>query len=132
VEDPLSLQQHRNYGVQSKSVGAVRLFVRELANAAGADVEAAQLLASELATNAVMHADTAFEVRVSDDGDTFRVEVVNDAPEMVAAMREPSGGGGRGLHIVNALAQRWGTYSLDGEKVVWFELPTTGLLPLRD
>ena len=62
------------------------------------------------------------EVRVADDGETFRVEIVNDAPEMVAAMREPSDGSGRGLHIVNALARTWGTYATGGEKVVWFEL----------
>jgi hypothetical protein len=55
----------------------------------------------------------------------FRVEVVNDAPEMLAALREPSAGSGRGLHIVDALASRWGTEALDREKVVWFELPTT-------
>jgi anti-sigma regulatory factor (Ser/Thr protein kinase) len=130
MEDPL--QQRRNYDVQSKSVGAARLFVRELANDAGADALAAQLLASELATNAVMHANTAFEVRVSDDGETFRVEIVNDAPEMLAAMREPSDGGGRGLHIVNTVAERWGTYSLDGEKVVWFELPAHRFAPASD
>ena len=124
MEDPRSLQQRRNYDVQRESVRAVRLFVREHANDAGADAEAAGLLASELATNAVIHANTAFEVRVADGGGTFRVEIVNDAPEMVAAMRDPSDGGGRGLHIVNTVAQRWGTHSLGGEKVVWFELPT--------
>ena len=123
MEDPL--QQQRNYDVQRDSVRAVRLFVRELANDAGADADAAELLASELATNAVMHANTTFEVRVADDGETFRVEIINDAPEMVAAMHEPSDGGGRGLHIVNTVAQRWGTHSLGGSKVVWFELPTT-------
>ena len=99
--------------------------MRELANEVGVDADAAELLASELATNAVIHANSAFEVRVADDGETFRVEVVNDAPEMVAAMREPSDGSGRGLHIVNAVAHRWGTDVMDGEKVVWFELPAT-------
>jgi anti-sigma regulatory factor (Ser/Thr protein kinase) len=99
--------------------------VREVANEAGADAEAAALLASELAANAVIHADSAFEVRVAEDGETFRVEIVNDAAEMVVALQEPSDESGRGLHIVNALAQRWGTDVMDHEKVVWFELPTT-------
>jgi anti-sigma regulatory factor (Ser/Thr protein kinase) len=106
-------------------VRAVRSFVRELANDAGADAEAAALLASELASNAVIHANSAFEVRVAQDGDVLRVEVVNDAPEMVAALRDPSDGSGRGLHIVDILARRWGTDVLDREKVVWFELPIT-------
>ena len=99
--------------------------MHEFANDSGADAEAAALLASELAANAVIHANSAFEVRVEQDGHVFRVEVVNDAPEMLAALREPSDGSGRGLHIVDALASRWGTDMLDREKVVWFELPTT-------
>jgi anti-sigma regulatory factor (Ser/Thr protein kinase) len=121
VEDPL--RQRRIFDVKLESVRAVRSFVRELAKKAGADVDAAELLASELATNAVIHANTAFEVRVgTEDGGAFRVEVVNDAPEMVVAMHEPLDGSGRGLHIVNAVAERWGTDVMDAEKVVWFEL----------
>ena len=99
--------------------------MRELANEAGADPEAAALLASELAANAVIHANSAFEVRVGEDSEAFRVEIVNDAPEMIVALEEPSDETGRGLHIVDALARRWGTDVMDREKVVWFELPTT-------
>jgi hypothetical protein len=62
---------------------------------------------------------------VIEDGDAFRVEIVNDAPEMVVALQEPSDGSGRGLHIVDALASRWGAEVTDREKVVWFELPAT-------
>jgi hypothetical protein len=61
---------------------------------------------------------------VADDSEAFRVEIVNDAPEMIVALKEPSEGSGRGLHIVNALALRWGTDVMDRQKVVWFELPT--------
>jgi anti-sigma regulatory factor (Ser/Thr protein kinase) len=118
-------QRRRNFDLDPASVQAVRSFIHELANDSGADAEAAALLASELAANAVIHANSAFEVRVAQDGEVFRVEVVNDAPEMLAALREPSAGSGRGLHIVDALASRWGTEALDREKVVWFELPTT-------
>jgi len=106
-------------------VRAARAFVRELADGAGADAEAAALLASELAANAVIHANSAFEVRVTENGEALRVEIVNDAPEMLAALQEPSDGSGRGLHIVDALASRWGTDVMEREKVVWFELPTT-------
>jgi anti-sigma regulatory factor (Ser/Thr protein kinase) len=82
------------------------------------------LLAAEVAANAVIHANSPFEVRVHDDGPAFRVEIVNDAPELVAAVREPSDDSGRGLHIVEALARRWGSESRGDQKVVWFELPT--------
>ena len=98
--------------------------MRELAKDAGADPEVAALLASELAANAVVHARSDFEVRVSDDGEAFRVEVVNDAPEMIVSLKDTSDESGRGLHIVNALALRWGTDVMEREKVVWFELPT--------
>ena len=61
---------------------------------------------------------------MADDGEAFRVEVVNDAPEMIVSLKDPSDESGRGLHIVNALALRWGTDVMEREKVVWFELPT--------
>jgi anti-sigma regulatory factor (Ser/Thr protein kinase) len=118
-------ERRRSFDLHPESVRAVRSFVRELANDAGADADAAALLASELAANAVLHANTAYEVRVAHDGEAFRVEIVNDAPEMVVALQEPSDESGRGLHIVDALARRWGTDVMDREKVVWFELPTT-------
>ncbi len=94
-----------------------------MASERGADPDAAALLASELAANAITHANSAFEVRVPEDGEAFRVEIVNDAPEMVVALKEPSEESGRGLHIVDGLSQRWGTDAYDREKVVWFELP---------
>jgi anti-sigma regulatory factor (Ser/Thr protein kinase) len=117
------IERQRSFGPRPESVRAARAFVRGLAHDAGANPDDAELLASELAANAVRHADSGFEVRVPKNGDAFRVEVANDAPEMVAALRKPTEEGGRGLHIVEALAQRWGVDADDREKVVWFELP---------
>jgi len=116
--------RRRKFGAAPESVRAVRSFVREMASQWGADPDVAALLASELAANAVVHANSVFEVRVPTDGEVFRVEIVNDAPEMIAALKEPSEESGRGLHIVEALSKRWGTEAYDHEKVVWFELPT--------
>jgi anti-sigma regulatory factor (Ser/Thr protein kinase) len=115
----------RSFAVRPESVREARLFVRDVASEAGADPNAAALLASELATNAVVHAKTRFEVRVAKNAETFRVEIVNDAPEMLLMMKEPSEHGGRGLGIIAAVAQRWGEEAHEHEKVVWFELPTT-------
>jgi anti-sigma regulatory factor (Ser/Thr protein kinase) len=117
-------QRRRNFELAPESVRAVRSFVRELADDAGADADAAALLASELAANALIHANSGFEVRIPENGEAFRVEIVNDAPEMLVALREPTDESGRGLHIVNTLARRWGTEVKESEKVVWFELPT--------
>ncbi|HEY3673830.1 MAG TPA: ATP-binding protein [Acidimicrobiia bacterium] len=118
--------RRRRFDRDPNNVRAVRSFVGEEASRSGADPDTAALIASELATNAVLHAHSSFEIRVPETGfDVFRVEVVNDAPEMLAAVREPSATGGRGLHIVDTLSRRWGTEVLGDQKVVWFELPAS-------
>ena len=117
-------EQFRRFDVLPQSIRDARTFVRDFADAAGADADAAELLASELATNAVRHARTSYEVRMGKHAGVLRVEIVNDAPELLLAMRAPSAEGGRGLAIVEDVAQDWGTVSHGGEKVVWFELPT--------
>ena len=85
---------------------------------------AVELLTSELATNAVVHAKTGFRVRVRGDDRNVRVEIINDEPELLLAMREPSEHGGRGLRLVEGLSSDWGAESRRDEKVVWFELAT--------
>ena len=117
-------EQVRKFDVQPQSVRDARTFVRDFADAAGADADAAELLASELATNAVRHARTSYEVRMGNHAGVLRVEIVNDAPNLLLAMRAPTAEGGRGLAIVENVAQDWGTLSHGGEKIVWFELPT--------
>jgi anti-sigma regulatory factor (Ser/Thr protein kinase) len=118
--------RRRRFDRDPDNVRAVRSFVSEEASRSGADPDTAALLASEFATKAVLHAHGTFEIRVPETGlDVFRVEIVNDAPEMVAAVREPSATGGRGLHIGDTLSRRWGTEVLGDQKVVWFELPAS-------
>ena len=95
-----------------------------MATEVGADPSAAELLASELATNAVVHAQSPFEIRVGRNPSTLRVEVVNDRPELLPTRKPASEDGGRGLAILEALAAAWGTESLPERKAVWFELPT--------
>lgn len=82
----------------------------------------AVLLASELVTNAYRHAGTETRVSVSVD-DVIRVEVF-DAGEggvalLASGVDEISG---RGLQIVDALADRWGHEDGPGGARVWFEL----------
>ena len=86
--------------------------------------EQAVLLVSELVTNAVLHARTRFTVEVEVVDDTARVSVEDSSP-LPPAVRTFSdlAGSGRGLHLVEALASRWGVDSRDGAgKRVWFEL----------
>jgi anti-sigma regulatory factor (Ser/Thr protein kinase) len=83
------------------------------------------LVVSELASNAVLHARTAFTVRVAASGGTVRV-AVGDRSAVPPVGREPdtSAVTGRGLAIVDALSSRWGVETgADGiGKWVWAEL----------
>jgi len=86
-------------------------------------VERAMLLASELVTNAVIHAATPLVLSVALDGGLLRVLVEDDDENtpVMAAARGPHGG--FGLHIVEELSDRWGsTRRPGGGKVVWFEI----------
>jgi anti-sigma regulatory factor (Ser/Thr protein kinase) len=90
---------------------------------------AALLVLSELVTNAVLHGAEPIEVCVSRDADLLRIEVSDGGArgEGVAPRNtnDPRPGG-RGLHIVNSLATRWGTTDNDSGKTVWAEI---GLAP---
>ncbi|MEY2403901.1 MAG: hypothetical protein QOD38_1452 [Acidimicrobiaceae bacterium] len=105
------------------SAGAARRFVAAALGAGGEVAELAVLLVSELASNAVLHAETSFEVVLSLDDDWLRVEVCDGNPTMPALrtyVRESITG--RGLHMVAASADHWGFDAQPGGKVIWFEL----------
>jgi serine phosphatase RsbU (regulator of sigma subunit)/anti-sigma regulatory factor (Ser/Thr protein kinase) len=87
-------------------------------------VDTAELLVSELVTNAVRYAREPVVLRVLLLGDRVEVAVAdNDArlPRLRRATAEDEGG--RGLHLVGSLARRWGARSTSSGKVVWFDLP---------
>ena len=86
-----------------------------------------ELLASELATNAVRHAESAFTVIVRYDGDTVRVEV-GDGSRALPRRRTPAVDdvSGRGLVLVEALSAGWGVIPTVDGKRVWFEVPASG------
>ena len=91
------------------------------------DLEVAVLLTSELVTNAVLHTRTPVQVGVLTADDDVLVCVgdrLADSPPLVP--RPPSGDrpGGRGLALVNQLADSWGTTAYSGGKTVWFVLRT--------
>jgi anti-sigma regulatory factor (Ser/Thr protein kinase) len=84
----------------------------------------AQLLTTEVVTNAVVHGagEVAFRARCTDH--LLRVEVGDSGagtPEPVEP-DNPRRRGGRGLSILEALAADWGIEAWDGGKTVWFEL----------
>lgn len=93
-----------------------------------AAVDQALLLVSELATNALEHAGTAFEVTIVVGAGAVRIEVADGSYQPPAVERRAlDDEGGRGMRIVEGLAAGWGVGPrADGEgKVVWCELPLT-------
>jgi anti-sigma regulatory factor (Ser/Thr protein kinase) len=87
-------------------------------------VDDARLVVSELATNAIRHAGTAFTVTVAcHDGDV-RIDVRDgSALEPVMSLRSATAVHGRGLLLVHSLSTAWGvTTDSDGGKSVWATL----------
>jgi anti-sigma regulatory factor (Ser/Thr protein kinase) len=79
---------------------------------------------SELASNAVDHTSDGFEVALSDGDGTIRVAVTDcEEREPTVQPIDPAAERGRGLIIVEAVANRWGVEAVRGRgKTVWFEL----------
>ena len=109
---------------ESQSVGAARRLVRDhlAQHLSDERLDAALLVVSELASNAVSHAQTPFTVDVSLH-DRVRIEVSDrDATLPEAGSASPLDDHGRGLALVDALADRWGVEQRRGGKTVWCEL----------
>lgn len=87
------------------------------------------LLTSELVTNAYRHGRSDTRVSVRCDEDRVRVEVRDKGGgEVRLRPLDSSRTDGRGLQIVDALAERWGHHSDSGGTVVWFELVHAGVI----
>ncbi|MEV5492598.1 SpoIIE family protein phosphatase [Streptomyces bobili] len=95
----------------------------------GAVDDEAQLLLSEIVTNALVHADSEVDLRVRRYPDCLRVEVRDSDPHPAINVGRPGedqAESGRGMMIVAALASAWGNSPNGRGKTVWFELPLAG------
>jgi serine phosphatase RsbU (regulator of sigma subunit)/anti-sigma regulatory factor (Ser/Thr protein kinase) len=93
-------------------------------------IPVAELVVSELVTNAVRYAQGTIGLRLVFEGGLF-IEVIDDSAAVPRLRHADSDDErGRGLQVVSQLAHRWGTRRAGSGKVVWCELtvPTT----LRD
>jgi anti-anti-sigma factor len=105
---------------------------RELASRACADwglagsATPAEILASELVTNAVRHAGTVIDLRITLRDQQLRVSV-HDRTGELARLQAPaeSDDHGRGLLIVDSVATGWGNVPVPDGKVVWASLWVT-------
>jgi anti-sigma regulatory factor (Ser/Thr protein kinase) len=121
----------RTFPIGSASVAQARRFVRQALSDRPEVLEPVELMVSELATNAVRHADSPFEVVVDSTDAQVRIEVSDDGPGAPARRSpDPLSPSGRGLWIVDLLADQWGVTPVAGGKRVWFCL-LTGARPVR-
>ncbi|MET9324941.1 ATP-binding protein [Streptomyces sp. NPDC003038] len=106
---------------------ARQLAVEKIA-AWGLSTEGPALIVAELAANAVTHGRVpgrGFRLVLTLVDGVLRIEVVDTRGDRVPGVRDPDGDaeGGRGLVLVDAIADRWGMdRGLPPCKVVWAEL----------
>jgi anti-sigma regulatory factor (Ser/Thr protein kinase) len=86
-------------------------------------IERAELLVSELVSNAIRHAGSGSRVLLVDGPAWVRIEVYDHGPGG-AVLRTPGLDelGGRGLLLVQTIADRWGASRRRREHVVWCEI----------
>jgi hypothetical protein len=115
----------RQFPANGQSPRAVRRFLEQsLAGSrhAPALLHDALIVVSELATNAVMHAASAFTVGVGRTPSVLRL-AVTDGSAVAPTVRDVSDGSGNGIRMTAMLAADWGVDRTPGGKTVWAELP---------
>ena len=117
---------------EAAAVGQAREFVRGVLGEGRPGLNDVLLMVSEVACNAVRHTASGddggwFDLTVSLTGDTARIAIADRGSSSEPLI--PDGGGeldsltgGRGLRIVDALADCWGHGGDELGRVVWFEL----------
>jgi anti-anti-sigma factor len=123
---PQRLRARLTLGPVLTAAAAGRQFVAEVCGHWGLQVlaEPAALVANELVTNAVVHANTALELRVELYGARLQVAVHDQDPDLVGLLAAKDGTDrGLGLEIVDQVAKAWGVRQDGaGGKTVWCTL----------
>jgi anti-sigma regulatory factor (Ser/Thr protein kinase) len=115
----------KSFDPEPRQVLEARRFVAGVLSSWQVECDDAALLASELATNAVLHARSEFEVTIVGHPDRIRIEVFDGNSRLPSFSVVPADAySGRGLMLVQALSGAWGVEShSDNGKTIWFEVP---------
>ena len=133
LQDLLGLaaaSRSRQFSAEATSIRLARRFVAgQLEDQDPEWVDLVTLATSELASNCVIHAQTAFTITVDRTGDGVRVAAADDGdgdPEVQHP--DPLTPTGRGLLIVERLSDDWGAEVARGRTEVWFRMtaPASG------
>jgi anti-sigma regulatory factor (Ser/Thr protein kinase) len=124
AEEAPSDRAWRTFAPDPSEVFAARHFVTCVLETWDLDLEDAALLVSELATNAVLHARSDFEVTVIRASRSVRVEVFDQNTRLPSFAVAPTDAySGRGLMLLQGLSTNWGVEShSDIGKTIWFEV----------
>jgi anti-sigma regulatory factor (Ser/Thr protein kinase) len=112
---------------QTRSVPVARHVTLDLLRAWGSphDLEDAALLVSELIANVVDHVEgeALLTLELSISGEWLRISVADGSAvrPVVRELRDQRPRG-RGMQLVEAIADRWGAEDHEGGKRIWFEL----------
>lgn len=116
----------REFPAHVRSPRAARTLVAETLRGWGYEgrlLYEAQLVVSELATNAVVYSHNQFSVLVGAEGPAVRISVRDlSSVKPVPRPTDPDAVAGRGLQLVGAIANDWGTDMGRDGKTVWAEL----------
>ncbi|MEU0191273.1 ATP-binding protein [Streptomyces afghaniensis] len=122
----------RNFSLQlsptPRGARLARLLATEQLRSWGVPLDPAEQIVAELATNAATHGRVPgrdFRLLLYVVADTLRIEVTDTLDDRLPTpqLPTPESESGRGLLLVDALADRWGvTPGLPPRKTVWAEL----------
>jgi anti-sigma regulatory factor (Ser/Thr protein kinase) len=109
-----------------RSVGYARRFVRDMVPADHPRLDDLVVVVSETVCNAIAHTDSGdggvVTVSLLAGGDVHRLEVADDGGRGRPQVKAEAGGeSGRGLRVVEALADGWGFRTDGARTVVWAE-----------
>jgi anti-sigma regulatory factor (Ser/Thr protein kinase) len=113
-----------------RSVANGRRFVRETLGSRHPALDMVALGVSELATNAIMHTPSGdggqITIGLTATGRVVRAEVTNDGTmaDKPHIRRDTEAEHGRGILIIDALADAWGIIQNGGSTTVWAEFRT--------
>jgi anti-sigma regulatory factor (Ser/Thr protein kinase) len=118
----------RRFPNEALSASTARSFVRTTLHGIPAlQIGVAELLTSELVSNAVLHGRAPTEVTVEVHDQIITVSVSDGSSELpVLSEAEGRVGHGRGLPLVAAMSDDWGVTPSDVGKAVWFTLVRNG------
>jgi anti-sigma regulatory factor (Ser/Thr protein kinase) len=93
--------------------------------------ETAQLLVSEVVTNALMHGRAPITLQISCvEGVGMQIEVTDTGPAMpVMRAHDVDAAHGRGIALVDLLSDAWGVQPAQPGKRVWFRLKQADKTP---